>query len=73
MPGKYRDERIDCIMNLVYFEEKPFGFFGGVVTGGVCGVGIIFKLNVQHFFRGYLVVGAGTNNKAKFLGLWCLL
>jgi len=60
-------------MNTIYFEDKPIAFFDGPSLGGVSVVCIVLKLSAQHFFRGYLVVVVGTNIKAKFLGLWCLL
>jgi len=70
MPCDNRDENLDYLMNLVYFEERPIGFFDSVVAGGECGVGIVLKLIGFHFYRVHLIVGASTNIKAELLGLW---
>jgi hypothetical protein len=73
MSGENKDDCLDFIMNPVYFDNRPIGFFDGAVAGGVCGVGIVLKLSSHHFFRAQLVVGVGSNIKAELLGLWGLL
>jgi hypothetical protein len=73
MPCDNRDENLDYLMNLVYFEERPIGFFDGVVAGGECGVGNVLKSSGFHFYRVHIILGTGTNIKAELLSLWGFL
>ena len=73
LSGENKDDCLDFIMNLVYFDNSPIGFFGGPVVGGVCGVGIVLKLSSHHFFRAQLATGVGSNIKVELLSLWGLL
>ena len=51
----------------------PYGFFDGVSSKNLGGVGICLYLNVSHHFEFALGVGDNTNTKAELLGLWALL
>ena len=61
------------ILNRVYFDNNPIGFFDGAAERGICGVGIVLNFNTQHFFKAHYFAGVGTNTKEKLLGLWGLL
>jgi len=73
LSGENKDDCLDFIMSLVYFDNRPIGFFDGAAARGVCGVGIVLKLSSNHFFRAQLLVGVGSNIKAELLGFWGLL
>jgi len=34
-------DNLGFLMKLVYFGERPLGFFVGAIGGGECGVGIV--------------------------------
>jgi ribonuclease HI len=64
---------MEYILNPVYFDDTPIGFFDGAVVGGLCGIGIFLKISSDHFFRVHFVGGEGNNMKAEIMGLWGLL
>jgi ribonuclease HI len=64
---------VDTILNPVYFDEKPIGFFDGAVVNDNCGVGIFLKLCAQHVYKAYFAGGKGNNMKVEIMGLWGLL
>ena len=51
----------------------PCGFFDGVSTNNVGGVGFCLHLNESHSFEFALGVGLSTNTREELLGLWALL
>jgi hypothetical protein len=50
-------DKCDYILNLVFFDENPIGFFDGVVVDDNCGVGIFIKLNSDHIYRAHFAGG----------------
>jgi ribonuclease HI len=66
-------DKFDFILNPVFFDENPIGFFDGAVVDDNCGVGIFIKLNSDHFYRAHFAGGKGNNMKDEILGLWGLL
>jgi hypothetical protein len=67
--GTGKEEKVEYILNPVYFEEKPIGFFYGEVVNDNCGCGIYIKLSAQHVDKAYFAGGQGNNMKAKIIGL----
>ena len=45
------------------------GFFDGVEQKGICGVGMVIKLEMNHKYLLRMVVGYGTNALAELLAL----
>jgi ribonuclease HI len=66
-------DKMDYILNSIFFGNTPIGFFDGATIGGLCGIGIFIKLNVSHIYKGYFVGGKGNNIKVEIMGLWGLL
>ena len=73
IPCDTRGDNLGFLMKLFYFGMRPLGFFVGVVGGGECGVGIVWKPSGIRFYRLQLVVGSGSNIKEDFFGLLGLL
>jgi ribonuclease HI len=66
-------DKVDFILNPIFFDENPIGFFDGAVVNDNCGVGIFIKLSVDHSYKAHFAGGKGNNMKAEILGLWGLL
>ena len=49
------------------------GFFVGASPDGVCGAGLVIKLDNHKMSKGRLKAGIGTNTRAEVIGLWSLL
>jgi hypothetical protein len=66
--SQYRIKRSPQIHQLV-------GCFDGATTtdGSNSGVGGVISLNANTFFKWMFNTGAGTNNRAKLLGVWTTL
>ena len=45
------------------------GFFDGAEQKGICGVGMVIKLQMNHTYLLRMVVGCGTNALADILAL----
>jgi hypothetical protein len=71
--GTGEEEKVDYILNPVFFDEKPIGFFDGAVVNDNCGAGIYIKISAHHVYKAYFAGGKGNNMKAEILGLWGLL
>jgi len=71
--GTKEVNKVDYILDPIYFDEKPIGFFDGVVVNDICGVGIFVKLSFVHSYKVDFAGGKGNNMKAEILGLWGLL
>ena len=72
-PVPKKGECIDLILNPIYFDNSPIGFFYGATERGICGLGIVLKFKTIHFFKEHFVVSVGTNTKEKLPGLWALV
>ena len=66
-------DKVDSILNLVFFDENPIGFFDGAPVNDNRGVEIYIKLSAHHSYKAYFAGGKGNNMKAGILGLWGLL
>jgi ribonuclease HI len=66
-------DKVDIILDPIFFDENPIGFFDGTVVNDNCGVGIFIKLSYDHGYKTHFAGGKGNNMKAEFLGLWGLL
>ena len=55
--------------------DRPLvtGYFDGVEQKGLCGFGMVIKVNINHCFNLRMVVGFGTNTKAKLVALCGIL
>ena len=53
----------------------PRGYFNGACQGseGSCGNGMCHFMSENHIFNFILGGGLGTNTRAEFITLWCLL
>jgi len=71
--GTSEDDKIDYILNPVFFDENPIGFFDGAVVDDLCGIGIFLKINSEHFYIAQFAGDKGNNMKEEILGLWGLL
>lgn len=45
------------LLNPIHFGQRPLGFFHGVATSGICGVGIVLKFSGDQFFKIHLAIG----------------
>jgi hypothetical protein len=51
--------KVEYILNPVYFDEKPIGFFDGAVVNDKWGVGIYIKLRAHHGYKAFFHRRAG--------------
>jgi hypothetical protein len=56
--------KVEYILSPIYFNDKPIGFFDGVVVNDRCGASIYIKLNYEHSFKSIFAGGNGNNMKA---------
>jgi hypothetical protein len=70
---KENKDKLDYILNPIYFGDNPIGFFDGAVVGNNLWYWIIFKNLLKHTVRARFAGGTGNNMKAELLGLWGLL
>jgi hypothetical protein len=71
--GACENDKMEYILNLVYFDDTLIGLFDGATVGGLCGIGIFLKIGSDHFFRVHFAGGEGNNMKTNIMGLWGLL
>ena len=71
--GAREEDKCDYILNPVFFDENPIGFFYGAAVEDKCGIDIYIKVNSYHSYRAHFVGGKGNNMKEEILGLWDLL
>jgi hypothetical protein len=62
--GAGEDDKVDHILNPLYFDDNPIGFFDGAVVDNRCGIGIFLKINTEHHYRAHFAGGQGNNMKA---------
>jgi hypothetical protein len=67
------EDRMEYILNPIFFYDTPIGFFDGATDDSVCGIGIYLKITSDHIVKAYFAGGNGNNMKAELLGLWDLL
>ena len=73
LPSDYTDSPYDLLLNHIYFDQRPIGFFDGAAARGECGVGIVLRMNGSHYYKLFLAIGPSNNIKDELLGLWGLL
>jgi hypothetical protein len=71
--GAGEADKVEHILNPIYFDDKPIGFFDESVVDNRCGIGFFLKINTEHHYRAHFAGGQGNNMKAKIMGLWGLL
>jgi ribonuclease HI len=68
-----KPDKLDYILNPVYFDDSPIGYFDGAASGNKCGIGLYIKISNVHNYKAFFAGGEGNNMKAELLGLWGLL
>lgn len=63
----------DTFINPIYFDNKPIGFFDGVVNNDDSGVGLVLKIYKRLHVEATLNIRLGSNIRAELIGLWSLL
>lgn len=71
--AKEEEDKMTFILNPIYFDDIPIGFFDGAVVDNICGIGIYLKRSTDHIVKAHFAGGNGNNMKAELLGLWGLL
>jgi hypothetical protein len=59
--GGSEDDKLDYILNPVFFYDTHISFFDGAAVGGFCGIDIYLKLSAFHSLRIYFAGGEGNN------------
>jgi ribonuclease HI len=72
-PHKEEADKTAILLNPVYFNNNPIGFFDGAASTDKCGIGIYLKITPGHNIQAHFVGGTGNNMKAELMGLWGLL
>jgi hypothetical protein len=70
---KEEEDKLDFILNPIYFDDNPIVFFYGAVVDNICGIGIYLKISTDHIVKAHFVGGTGNNMKVELLDLWGLL
>jgi len=73
LKGTGEVDKMDFILNQIFFDENPIGFFDGAAVNDNCGVGIYIKLSAHHSYKAHFAGGKGNNMNAEILGLWGFL
>jgi hypothetical protein len=66
---KEEEDKLAFILNPIYFDDNPIGFFDGAVDDNICGIGIYLKISTEHIIKAHFAGGNGNNMKAEILGL----
>ena len=53
-------------------SHEAIGFFDEPSQGGICAVGLVLRLNKDHFFKFKLNCWSRSNTKSKLMALRCL-
>ena len=61
--GTREVDKVDFILNPVFFYQNLIGFFDGATVNDNYGVGIYIKLSAQHNYKAYFARGKGNNMK----------
>jgi len=68
-----KPNKLDYILNPVYFDDSSISYFDGAASGNKCGIGLYIKISNVHNFKAFFAGGEGNNMKEELLGLWGLL
>jgi len=68
-----KPDKMDLILNPIFFYDTPIGFLDGAALGYKCGIGLYIKISDVHNYKGFFAGGEGNNMKAELMGLWGLL
>jgi len=71
--GAREVDKVDIILDPIFFDENPIGFFYCPVVIDNCGVGIFIKLSSDDSYKTHFAGGKGKNMKDEIFGLWGLL
>jgi hypothetical protein len=66
-------DKVYFILNPIFFDENPIGFFDGATVNDNCGASIFIKSSYDHSYKAHFAGGKGNNMKAEIMGLWGLL
>ena len=66
---KEEEDKLAFILNPIYFDDNPIGFFDGAIDDNICGIGIYLKISTEHIIKAHFARGNGNNMKAEILGL----
>jgi hypothetical protein len=67
------EDKLDLLLNPIYFDDNPIGFFNGGVAENKCGIGIYLKIYFCHTVKAHFTGGTRNNMKDKLMGLWGFL
>jgi ribonuclease HI len=72
---RYKEEvdKLEILLNPIYFNNNPIGFFDGAYAENKCGIGLYLKFSSSHSIKALFVGGSGNNMKAELMGLWGIL
>jgi hypothetical protein len=70
---KEGEDKLDLILNPIYFDDNPIRVFDGSTADNICGIGIYLKLSTKHTVKTHFVRGIGNNMKAEIMGLWGII
>jgi len=51
------EDKLDLILNPIYFDDNPIGFFDGIAAENICGIGIYLKLSFKHTVKAHFFGG----------------
>jgi len=54
---EFKPDRLGYILNPVYFDDSPIGFFDGAADGGFCGIGLLLKISKDRYFKPHFAGG----------------
>jgi len=66
---KEEEDKLAFILNPIYIDDNPIGFFDGAIDDNICGIGIYLKISTEHIIKAHFSRGNGNNMKDEILGL----
>ena len=67
--AKEEEDKLAFILNPIYFDDNPIGFFDGAVDDNICGIGIYLKISTEHIIKAHFDGDNGNDIKVEILGL----
>jgi hypothetical protein len=72
-PCKEEEDKLEVLLNPIYFNNIPIGFFDCATADNKCGIGLYLKISSSHTIKAQFAGGTGNNMKGELLGLWGIL
>jgi len=66
-------EKLQVLVNPMFFGNSPIGFFDGAATSSNSGIGVLIKLSSSHTVKAFMSIGVGSNTRAELITLWTML